>query len=234
MARKAPLNSIALIPDGNRRWATSHKLSFLRGYSIGVEKFIRFSEWCKEFGVRNVTVWAFSTENIKRPKKELSALFSIYRRAAKDKKILARLHANKTRFNVIGDKDLLPKDLVNSLAVIERETSKYKERVINMLIGYGGKYDILAAVKKIAAEASIDKRLAITEELFRRSLPSYSVPDIDLVIRTSGEERLSGFMPWQAGYAELIFPKKYWPEFTKSDLKAVMHEYDRRQRRFGV
>jgi undecaprenyl diphosphate synthase len=229
---KVPEN-IALIPDGNRRWARSHKLSFLRGYNRGVKKFIEFSEWCMQYGVKSITVWALSTENIKRPKQEVETLFNIYRKAASDKNIIKRLHETKTRFVVVGKKTLLPKDLIEKLKKVEEQTKKYKERIIYMLLGYGGRDDILYAVNQIAKESKKGKIREIDYDSFKRYMISKDVPDIDFVIRTSGEERLSGFMPWQAGYAELYFCKKYWPEFEKKDLEKALIEYSKRERRFG-
>ncbi len=234
MRTKRTPTALALIPDGNRRWARSHSLSFFNGYKMGVEKFIDFADWCRESGVSNITVWAFSTENFKRPTPERRALFDIYRKVANDKDILGRLHANETRFNVIGNIALLPKDLVKALHKVETETMDYKNHTINMLIAYGGKDDILYAAKRLV-KAAINKGVKnVTESLFRAYMISSRVPDIDLVIRTSGEERLSGFMPLQSGYSELYFSKKLWPDFTRNDLEMALTEYERRQRRFGV
>jgi undecaprenyl diphosphate synthase len=178
-------------------------------------------------------VWAFSTENFERPKAERDALFNIYRRMARDKKIINRLHRNKTRFRIVGDRSLLPRDLANALHRIEIETGAYKNRVINMLIAYGGRDDILHATKRIVDAAVMKGMKDVNETLFRAQLLSRDVPDIDLVIRTSGEERLSGFMPWQAVYSELHFSKKLWPDFTKRDLEGALEDYSNRQRRFG-
>lgn len=226
-------NAVAVIPDGNRRWAKRHKLSFLSGYQYGVQKFIDFSEWCKEFGVRNISVWALSTENINRSRTEVNALFNIYRRFSRDKDLIERLHRNETKFLIVGNRRLLPRDLDKSLARIEEETSIYNTRTINLLIGYGGREDIITAVKKVIAE-KVRYSTSVTEQLFRRFLESSIVPDIDFVIRTSGEERLSGFLPWQASYAELYFSKKLWPDFERRDFKKALNDYGRRHRRFGT
>ncbi len=230
---KAPA-ALGLIPDGNRRWARGHSLSFFNGYRTGVEKFIDFADWCKDYGVGNITVWAFSTENFRRPSPERNALFGIYKKVAADKEILERLHENKTRFNVVGEKAMLPRDLRAALKKVEIETGAYKDRVINMLIAYGGKDDILHAAKMLVRDAVTRGVRNVNETLFRSYMISRSVPDMDLVIRTSGEERLSGFMPWQSGYSELYFSKKLWPDFTRKDLERALSEYERRQRRFGV
>jgi undecaprenyl diphosphate synthase len=226
--------SLALIPDGNRRWAMKNKLSFLNGYELGVKKFIDFSEWCSSYKINEISVWAFSTDNIKRPKNEVNALFNIYRKTAKDKNIISRLHDNETRFKIIGNEELLPKDLVSKLHNIEKDTEDYSKRTINMLIGYGGNEDLLYAAKKVAEKTLESGKVIINDFIFRNALISSSVSDIDLVIRTSGEERLSGFMPWQTRYAELYFSKKLWPDFSKDDLKEVLENYNQRQRRFGI
>ena len=223
--------TLALIPDGNRRWSMRHKLSVLNGYNIGVRKFIEFAEWCMSYGIDSITVWAFSSDNFSRPKREIDALFSIYKRAAHDKKLIARLHKNRTRVRIVGDKEMLPRDLRNALQKLEAETSKHKDRVLNLLIGYGGREDILHAAKK-AAETFMESGVNI-ESAFEKSLLSYGVPNLDLIIRTSGEHRLSGFMPWQSNYSELYFSKKLWPDFTRADLRCALADYSKRQRRFG-
>ena len=224
--------ALALIPDGNRRWARGHGLSIFNGYSKGVTKFLEFGEWCKEYGINNITIWALSSDNLSRPKEEVNALFSIYKKVAKDRKIIDMLHRNQTRISVISDKRILPSDLASSLHRLETETSIYKERVINLLMGYGGREDILHAAKKAAASVAAGKRVRF-EEVFQRSLLSNNIPNLDLVIRTSGEMRLSGFMPWQSGYSELYFSNKLWPDFTRSDLEAALLDYSSRDRRFG-
>jgi undecaprenyl diphosphate synthase len=223
--------TLALIPDGNRRWARSNKLSVLSGYDKGVKKFISFSEWCMQYGINNIAVWAFSTENFKRQSAETKALFGIYERVVNDREIISSFHKNKTRFKVVGNKTLLPVTLRKSLAKLEKETKNYKERVINMLIGYGGKDDILHAVKN--AVKHVSNAASVNEDTIQKYLISSAVPEIDLVIRTSGERRLSGFMPWQTEYSELYFSKKLWPDFTKNDLKGALVDYSKRQRRFG-
>lgn len=224
-------NTLALIPDGNRRWAKTNRLSLLKGYNQGVEKFVNFTEWCIQYGINNIVVWAFSTENFARSGFEKDALFNIYKRAANDKNILGKLHKNQVRVKVIGNKNLLPKDLRIALSSLENQTKQYKERVLNMLIGYGGKDDILHAVKM--AMKNVKNAAQVSESLFQKYLFSNTVPAVDFVIRTSGEHRLSGFMPWQTEYSELYFSKKLWPDFTKRDLQSALADYSKRQRRFG-
>jgi undecaprenyl diphosphate synthase len=160
-------------------------------------------------------------------------LFGIYEKVANDENIISRLHKNKTRFEVVGNLSLLPSRLQAALHNVEQETSQYKDRVINMLIAYGGRDDLLHAAKELAMNFAQRKIREINEAVFRRFMFSARIPDPDLVIRTSGEQRLSGFMPWQTGYSELYFSRKLWPDFTRRDLSLAIKEYSRRQRRFG-
>lgn len=223
--------SLALIPDGNRRWAKSNKVSVLDGYNIGVKKFIDFSQWCNDYGIKNLTVWALSAENLKRPARELNALFDIYRKAVKDRTLLDKLTKNDIKLNVVGEEGILPKDLYHSLKSVESDTSDNSGGVINLLMGYGGRDDMIYAAKKLIGLAA--RGYTINEESFRDSLLSSPVPNIDYIIRTSGEKRLSGFMPWQTGYSELYFSNKLWPDFTKRDLYYALADYNKRERRFG-
>ncbi|MGC8628665.1 MAG: polyprenyl diphosphate synthase [Candidatus Micrarchaeia archaeon] len=232
MAKKVP-SVLALIPDGNRRWALKHRLSFYQAYSQGVKKFIDFAEWCKDYGVKSVIVWAFSTENFKRPSIERNTLFSIYENAAKDKSIIERLHKNRTRLKIVGNMALLPKRLQTALHNVEEETKAYKDRVIYLLIAYGGRNDLVHAAKELALNADDEAIKKLDESKFKSMLFSSEVPDPDLVIRTSGERRLSGILPWQVCYSELYFSKKLWPDFTRKDLRQALLDYGKRQRRFG-
>ncbi len=227
MAYERIPKTLALIPDGNRRWARMNKLSALNGYSYGVNKFIEFSEWCVKSGINNVTVWAFSSDNINRPRREVNALFRIYEKAAKDSKIIDMLHGNKLRINIISNPEVVPKKLVAALKGIEDETAEYRDRVVNILLGYGGREDIGFALNKMKRMRSF----SVSE--FSKNLMSRTIPNIDMIIRTSGEMRLSGFIPWQSTYSELYFSKKLWPDFTKRDFNMALAEYSKRERRFG-
>ncbi|MCL5786803.1 MAG: polyprenyl diphosphate synthase [Candidatus Marsarchaeota archaeon] len=227
MASRHLPSTLALIPDGNRRWAQHNKLSVLKGYKHGVSKFIDFSEWCVNEGIHNITVWAFSSENINRPKREVNALFGIYERAANDKKLMERIHENHMRINIISNPAVMPKKLVSILNKIEEETAHYNTNVVNMLLGYGGRADIEFAIQKMKRL----RRFSVSE--FSRNLMSKAIPNIDMIIRTSGEMRLSGFMPWQSAYSELYFSNKLWPDFSKKDFDMALAEYSRRERRKG-
>jgi undecaprenyl diphosphate synthase len=230
---RAP-SHIALIPDGNRRWAKIHKLHILNGYSVGIRRFIEFSKWSKEFGVKTLTVWALSTENLKnRSDLELKVLFNLYVKAATDKNVLKDLRANKARLKVIGDVDSLPEKLRNALRNIERQTRTYKDLTINLLVNYGGKEDLVYSVQQMSKEIRGNKRAKIDERFVREHLRSAALPDVDLIVRTSGEMRTSGLLPWQGSYSELYFSKKYWPDFGKEDFRKAIQNFSDRQRRFG-
>ncbi len=224
---------LALIPDGNRRWSGTHKLQILNGYQKGIKKFIDFSIWAKGFGVKTLTVWALSTENIKnRSKAEIRVLYKLYTNASNDPEILDMLKKNGARIRVIGNLGMLPKGVKTALQSLERKTRSYKDFTINLLIGYGGKDDMIYAFKRVYNYA-LKRKEVITEALITQSMRTASLPNVDFIIRTSGEMRLSGFLPWQADYSELYFAKKYWPDFEKRDLKKALRVFSERQRRFG-
>lgn len=231
MQPKQVPRTLALIPDGNRRWAKTHRLSIFNGYNSGVKKFLSFSEWCLEYGINNMVVWAFSTENFNRSGREQNTLFSIYKNFADDKSVREWLHKYKVKIRIIGNMALLPDDLKKALGRMVSDTMAYQDRVINILIGYGGRDDLIHAVK--GAVKSVKNKAVISEKMVEKYLLTSSIPAIDFVIRTSGEHRLSGFMPWQTEYSELYFSKKLWPDFTKKDLHNALQDYSRRQRRFG-
>jgi undecaprenyl diphosphate synthase len=225
---------LALIPDGNRRWAKTHKFKIFSGYQIGVEKFIDFSIWAKSFGVKTLTVWGLSTENIKnRSKTEINALYALYVNAAKDSALLEKLKQNGARVRIIGNLQILPKRVREALQSVEEKTKEYKNLTINILIGYGGKEELLYAFKNLRASAIKGKINSINEAIVTQFMRTASLPEVDFIIRTSGEMRLSGFLPWQSDYSELYFAKKYWPEFEKKDLEKALRVFSERQRRFG-
>lgn len=229
------IETIAVIPDGNRRWARSNLASVSSAYGLGIDKFLDFSEWCYSYGIRNIVMWGLSTENTGRPKSELDALFGAYAKLLDDENTLRRLKEKDARLILVGDRGVLPKNLLVSFERLEKQTRSFKEREIFALFGYGGREDMMHVADVIAedtAKGKLPKRTS--ESSFKRYLISKDVPDIDLVIRTSGELRLSGFLPWQVAYSELYFSKKHWPAFEKKDLDVALSDYLKRERRFGV
>jgi undecaprenyl diphosphate synthase len=224
-ARKVPAH-IALIPDGNRRWAKSHRLSILNGYKQGFDKFIPFSFWAKALGVKTLTVWGLSTENIRnRSKAEIGTLFYLYMTMiARNPRVLRLLLENNSRIRFIGNMKLLPARLRKALMELEAKTSACRDFTINLLIGYGGRDDLLYAASRVRSPS---------EEEFGRKIRTSMIPEVDLLIRTSGEHRLSGLLPWQTDYSEIYFSKKLWPDFQRRDLKRAIDSYAARERRFG-
>ncbi len=227
-------NHLALIPDGNRRWSNSHRFSVLKGYQMGFDKFINFGIWAKDFGVNTLTVWALSTENVKnRGKSEVSIIYGLLVHWAHDPKLLAKLKDNGARIKIMGNLSLLPKNVKSALLSLQRETNAYRDFTINVLVGYGGKDDLMYAFKSLYNDALHGKTERITPDLITQRMRTASIPEVDYIIRTSGEERLSGFLPWQSDYSELYFAKKYWPDFEKKDLEKALKVFSERQRRFG-
>jgi len=225
---------LALIPDGNRRWSRSHKLNLLQGYNTGIKKFVDFSVWLKNMGASSVTVWTLSTENIKnRSKRELNILYNLYIKTSYDKEIIKVLNDNDTKVLIIGNTKIIHLKVMKALNNLQKITRKNSKFTINLLIAYGGKEDIIYAIKHIVKAKIKNKITKINEEIIRKYIQTTLIPDPDLIIRTSGEIRTSGFLPWQSSYSELYFSKKYWPDFNQNDLKRVIMNFSKRQRRFG-
>ena len=223
------ISHLALIPDGNRRWSKNNRINILQGYSKGINKFLEFCEWSKEVGISTLTVWALSTENLRnRSKHELAVLYHLYVRAARDRNVLERLDRGRIRFKIIGNMKVLPRNLRDALHSLETRTKDYTSFTINMLINYGGRDDLVHAVKYLSS-----RKGRVTEEAIQEHLRSADIPDVDLIVRTSGEQRISGLLPWQAAYSELYFAPKYWPDFEKKDFKKAIEAYSKRQRRYG-
>lgn len=220
---------IAIIMDGNRRWARRRGISAIEGHKAGYENFKRISEECRKMGVKILTVYAFSTENWNRSKFEVSYLMNLF--YSNLKKEMEFFRKNRIKFNVIGQLERLPKRLRDLVEKTMEETKNYKDHMINVAISYGGRVEIIDAIKKLINEKIEPGKL--NEKIFSKYLYTADQPDPDLIIRTSGEMRLSGFLPWQSVYSEIYFSPKLWPDFKENDLKKAIEEYQNRQRRFG-
>lgn len=221
---------IAIIPDGNRRWARSKGLSDLEGHMEGVRRTLDIVEKAHELGVEVITFWGFSTENWKRDGDEVSYLMKdIF--INQGKKFLQKFYDQKARFIHLGRKDRLPKELVSILSDLEEKTKEFVGRTVCFAIDYGGRNEILRAIQNIVESGA--KSEEITEEFVGKLLDTKGIPDPDMIIRTSGEQRLSGLMPWQSVYAELFFVPIFYPEFTKDKFEEVVSDFANRQRRFG-
>lgn len=237
--RKEVLPShIALILDGNRRWARNKKLPTWIGHKYGAKKVEEVLDWMLELGIKIVTLYVLSTENLKRDKKELEKLFNIiseYLDRAINSETIERYNV---RVKAIGNLNLLPKRIRSKINRLEEKTAQNNKRFLNIAIAYGGRLEIVNATRKIASDVikgkikveEIDEKL-FEKYLFTSHLPH---PSPDLVIRTSGEERLSNFLLWQSAYSELIFLDIYWPDFRRIDLLRAIRTYQKRHRRFGL
>lgn len=226
---KALPRHIAFIPDGNRRWAKAQGLPFYRGHEAGVEAFEKIGVHCLDLGIPALTFWGFSTENWKRSKSEIKFLFRLMTKTFADK--LEPFKRKNVRINIIGRLREFPNDLQMVFQKTMDATKHNKRGVLNLCFNYGGRSEIIDAIRSI-----VGLRLrpeAISERTVADHLYTAGQPDLDLIIRTSGEQRLSGLMPWQSEYAELIFIKKYWPDFKPRDLDLALLEFRQRQRRFG-
>lgn len=237
ISKKEKPKHIGLILDGNRRWAREKSLPTKLGHYFGAENAKNLLEWCYKLGIESVTVFAFSTENFNRPKEEVDELFAIIEEKLRELLQDERIHKYRVRVKGIGKTDLLPQSIRSLLSDIERNTADYDQHFLNIALAYGGRSEIVDAVKKICEEVKAGRLdpSTISAETIERHLYTSHLPhpDPDLIIRTSGEERLSGFLLWQSAYSELVFLDIFWPEFRKIDLMRAIRIYQQRDRRFG-
>lgn len=217
---------VAIIPDGNRRWAKRRLLQPWKGHEEAVDNFRTLTDWCRQDGrVGTLTVWCFSTENWKRDPEEIQRLMDMLERYLKNER--KSLVEKKTRFLHSGRKDRLPPSLVRLMDEVAEETKDQTGFTLHLAVDYGGKDELLRAMRKL------DKTEA-TEESIRAALDQPSVPDIDLIVRTSGEQRTSNFFLWQSTYAEWLFVDKFFPDFSDLDLQDAVDNFAKRTRRFGA
>ncbi|MEM0020662.1 MAG: polyprenyl diphosphate synthase [Fervidicoccaceae archaeon] len=227
---------IAIIPDGNRRWARRQGLEEFIGHRVGYERAQDVLQWIWDLGVKVVTIYVLSTENcIKRSKEEREHIFFLLTEALKKIKEERRIYDSKVKVRVIGNESLIPDDVKRLAREVEIATANHGERLLNIAVCYGGRYEIIEAIKSIARDFSSGKLRIdeIDEKLVSSYLFTKDSPDPDLIIRTSGEERISNFLLWQSAYSELYFTDVYWPEFRKIDLWRAIRSYQKRRRNFG-
>jgi tritrans,polycis-undecaprenyl-diphosphate synthase [geranylgeranyl-diphosphate specific] len=228
---------IAIILDGNRRWASEKVLDPWLGHEKGAEKIEELLDWCLKIDVKSVTLYTFSTENFNRTSAEVQQIMRIaeewFRKILTDK----RIHGDKIRVKVLGRVGLLPDELRQLIGEVEKATENYDRHFLNFAFAYGGRAEIVDAARKIAEEVDSGKLKpdAVNEKTFEQYLYTSHMPqqDPDMIIRTSGEERLSGFLLWQSAYSELFFLDVYWPDFRLIDLLRAVRTFQRRKRRFG-
>jgi len=232
--RKLP-NHVAIIMDGNTRWAENNNLDKNDGHKEGVKKARLAVEFFLENKIKNLTLFAFSTENWGREKKEVKALLKLFLEAINEQ--TPDLIKNKVKLNFIGEISRFDKALINKIKSSQIKTSKYVSKMnLNIAISYGGRWDIEQALKSIVKDILKRKIKVknIDESLIANYLSTSLIPDPDLIIRSAGEQRISNFYLWQAAYSEIYFSKKLWPDFNERDFKKALDEYAQRKRKFGV
>lgn len=228
-----PPRHIAIIMDGNGRWAKKRGLPRTAGHTAGAETFRTIANYCRTLGVEYLTVYAFSTENWKRSQEEISGIMKLLGRYLKE--ALADMEKNHVRFRFWGDLSKLSPELRQLCRDAERISGSFQDVQVNFCLNYGGRDEILHAARALAEKARAGELAPeeIDEGVFSRHLYSGNVPDPELVIRPSGEKRISNFLPWQSVYSEFVFMNVLWPDFSPRDLDEAIAEYHRRSRRFG-
>jgi undecaprenyl diphosphate synthase len=224
---------VAIIMDGNGRWAAERGLPRTEGHRRGVEALRRTVRAANEMGIGVLTIFSFSSENWSRPPAEVRELMGLLRRFIRHD--LADLHRNNMRVRVIGERDGLAPDIRRLLEEAEELTLNNNGLVVVVAFNYGGRQEIARAARRLAEEVAAGRRRleTVTAEALGEYLDAGDLPDPDLIIRTSGEQRLSNFLLWQAAYSELVFVPTYWPDFDRAALEGAIAEYSRRERRFG-
>ena len=227
---------IGFIMDGNGRWAKMRGLERSEGHKAGAKTFRRIVEYCADVGIKHVTFYAFSTENWSRPEKEVKALMKLFKEyllEADEREKENDIRQSKIRF--IGEREGLPKDLLRLIEKAEKVSNKYSKITVNVALNYGGRAELTHAVKEIAkkvknGEMSVDD---ISEDVIGDYIYTAGQPDPDIIVRPSGEYRLSNFMTWQSAYSEFWYSDILWPDFTEEDVNKILEDYQKRNRRFG-
>ena len=234
--KKDPIpKHIAIIMDGNRRFAKEIGIKPEAGHIFGRDKIEETLDWCMELGIKNLTLYAFSTENFNRKPEEVEELMNLCRRELQKALNEPRIHKNQIKINVIGHLESLPQDIQKAAKELMEKTKHYNKYSLTIALAYGGREEILQAIQRIAEDVQkgILSPKDITEEKFSKYLYTKDLPDPDLILRTSGEERISNFLLWQLAYSELYFSDVYWPAFQKKNFLKAIYTYQQRKRRFG-
>lgn len=228
-----PIDHIAFIMDGNGRWAQARKMPRSFGHREGVKRIQDTVNLCKEFNIKVMTLFCFSTENWKRDKEEIDQLFKMFDDFFS--KELPELHKNNIQIRIMGEMDRLPKSTQQYAQNAINTTKDNDGIILNICLNYGGRDEIVDACKKIASKVKegLLKIEDITENIFEDHMMSHGLPPVDVMVRTSGEQRISNFVLWELAYAELIFIKEPWPDFKREQFLRVLEEFTKRDRRFG-
>ncbi len=228
---------VAIMMDGNRRYARIQgNMGPLEGHKHGKNTLEEFLGWCVDLGIKIVTVYAFSSKNFKRPQNEVDGLMNLFKETFEGIANNNKIHKNEIRVKAVGQLDLLPEGVRKAICDAEESTASYDKMLLNIAIGYDGRLEIVDALKKISIKIKDGKLNPedITEDMVNNNLYTKGLDDPNLIIRTSGEERFSGFLLWQSSYSELYFCDSLWPAFRKVDFLRALRSYQQRERRFGV
>lgn len=230
--RLSKVHHVAFIPDGNRRWAKKRGVTAIQGHEAGIRLMGEVLKWCRAHKIKMASFWAFSTENLRRDRQEVDGLFRAF--STRLQKVIQEGDFQKygVRMRFVGDKSIFPLEMQMGMGRVERETASNSKYVVNLFVGYGGRPELVHAARELAKKYKNNPE-KIDEAAFASALWTRDIPDPDLIIRTSGEMRLSGFMPFQSAYSELHFCPKLWPDFKRRDFDAALREFSRRKRRWG-
>jgi undecaprenyl diphosphate synthase len=224
-------NHIAVIMDGNGRWAKKKLLPRLVGHNKGLDSVKKIIEFSIKYKIKTLTLYAFSTENWKRPIKEVEGLLKLFSQSiSKESK---KIHSNDIKIKFIGDVSILTKALQEKIKKIENETSRNTSLILNIALNYGGRLDIVNSVNNFYKNKNKNKTIKITEKNISNGLYTKGQPDVDLLIRTGGDQRISNFLLWQIAYAELYFSKKLWPDFDEKVFVDALYFFQNTERKFG-
>jgi len=225
--QETKLNHIAIILDGNRRFAKQKGKESWKGHDSGADNFEKFLEWTRDLGVKEITAYILSTENLKRDKQELDHLFDLFKKWFEKFKDSKEIHDNKVKIKFIGELNLVPEEIRKKALELEEKTKNYNNYILNFCFAYGGRLELVHAFNKLLKQGIKEvKEEDITKNLWLSSEP-------ELIIRTGNSIRTSNFLPWQSAYSEWIFLEKLWPEFTKEDLISCLENFNSRKRNFG-
>ena len=226
---------LAVIMDGNRRYVENLGILPHEGHIKGKSTLENLSDWCRHLGIRHLTVYAFSLENFDRDEKELSPLMDLFEESFRSAGDDPRVHQNKVRVRAIGHREMLPDKVVKAIEYAESKTKDYNDFNYNLAVAYGGRQELVRSMEKIAEKVKEGKIIPseIDAELISSNLYTSGLPDPDLILRTSGEERISNFLLWQIAYSELYFADVYWPDMRKIDFLRAIRSFQKRKRRLG-
>ena len=226
---------VAIIMDGNRRFAQGIGLKSDAGHIFGRDKIEEVMQWCFDLGIKNLTLYAFSTENFNRKNEEVKLLMELCKKELDNAMKDSRIHRNKVKIRIIGQIDTLHDDIKKSAEYIMKKTKNYDKYSLNIALAYGGREEIIRAIRNIARDVKNNKIdiSDIGESVVSKYLYTNGLPDPDLILRTSGEERISNFLLWQLAYSELYFSDVFWPAFQKRDFLRALKSWQNRKRRFG-